>query len=121
MNSKESLRRRFLQLMTENVKSELLLLMADNNEATSSILADPYGKISHKTLDIITTTLTPLMLQRLKHNINAWVNEELSPPCLWDSRYACQQKCEFSTYYHQSSGSHKILPFMAYRISMESQ
>ncbi|EFG8746097.1 hypothetical protein NMY46_005424, partial [Escherichia coli] len=54
MNSKESLRRRFLQLMTENVKSELLLLMADNNEATSSILADPYGKISHKTLDIIT-------------------------------------------------------------------
>ncbi|EEW7071075.1 TPA: hypothetical protein J8012_004751 [Escherichia coli] len=78
--------------MTENVKSELLLLMADNNEATSSILADPYGKISHKTLDIITTTLTPLMLQRLKHNINAWVNEELSPPCLWDSRYACQQK-----------------------------
>ncbi|EPT0442383.1 TPA: hypothetical protein ACM88F_005446, partial [Escherichia coli O103:H2] len=40
----------------------------------------------------ITTTLTPLMLQRLKHNINAWVNEELSPPCLWDSRYACQQK-----------------------------
>ncbi|EON1230442.1 hypothetical protein ACNC44_005229, partial [Escherichia coli] len=43
--------------MTENVKSELLLLMADNNEATSSILADPYGKISHKTLDIITTTL----------------------------------------------------------------
>ncbi|EOK0133016.1 hypothetical protein ACM4EZ_005239, partial [Escherichia coli] len=28
----------------------------------------------------------------LKHNINAWVNEELSPPCLWDSRYACQQK-----------------------------
>ncbi|MCC8204746.1 hypothetical protein [Escherichia coli] len=56
--------------MTENVKSELLLLMADNNEATSSILADPYGKISHKTLDIITTTLTPL----------------------WDSRYACQQK-----------------------------
>ncbi|EPU9735106.1 hypothetical protein ACV0Y8_005690 [Escherichia coli] len=47
---------------------------------------------SHKTLDIITTTLTPLMLQRLKHNINAWVNEELSPPCLWDSRYACQQK-----------------------------
>ncbi|EEX5647173.1 hypothetical protein DZF43_005312 [Escherichia coli] len=64
--------------MTENVKSELLLLMADNNEATSSILADPYGKISHKTLDIITTTLTPLMLQRLKHNINAWVNEELS-------------------------------------------
>ncbi|MGC9706039.1 hypothetical protein P4I00_24440, partial [Escherichia coli] len=46
----------------------------------------------HQTLDIITTTLTPLMLQRLKHNINAWVNEELSPPCLWDSRYACQQK-----------------------------
>ncbi|MCZ0910737.1 hypothetical protein, partial [Escherichia coli] len=53
---------------------------------------DPYGKISHKTLDFITTTSTPLMLQRLKHNINAWVNEVLSPPCLWDSSYACQQK-----------------------------
>ncbi|CTW77590.1 Uncharacterised protein [Escherichia coli] len=31
--------------------------MADNNEATSSILADPYGKISHKTLDIITNNI----------------------------------------------------------------
>ncbi|EKG5179165.1 hypothetical protein O3Q99_005066, partial [Escherichia coli] len=53
MNSKENLRSRFLQLMTEKVKSALLPLMVDNNEATSSILADPYGKLSHKTLDII--------------------------------------------------------------------
>ncbi len=92
MNSKESLRRKFLQLMTEKVKSELLPLLVDNNEATNRILADPYGKLSHNTLDIISAALTPLMLQCLKNNINAWVNEELSPPCLWDKHYACQQK-----------------------------
>ncbi len=80
MNSKENLRSRFLQLMTEKVKSALLPLMVDNNEATSSILADPYGKLSHKTLDIIMSALTPRMLQHLKQDINAWVNEELSPP-----------------------------------------
>lgn len=81
-----------MQLMTEKVKSELLPLLVDNNEATNRILADPYGKLSHNTLDIISAALTPLMLQCLKNNINAWVNEELSPPCLWDKHYACQQK-----------------------------
>lgn len=94
MNSKENLRSRFLQLMTEKVKSALLPLMVDNNEATSSILADPYGKLSHKTLDIIMSALTPHMLQHLKQDINAWVNEELSPPCSWDRHYAWQQKNE---------------------------
>lgn len=92
MNSKENLRSRFLQLMTEKVKSALLPLMVDNNEATSSILADPYGKLSHITLDIIMSALTPHMLQHLKQDINAWVNEELSPPCSWDRHYAWQQK-----------------------------
>lgn len=92
MNSKENLRKLFLQLMTERVKSELLPLLTDNNEAINSIRAEPYGKLSHKTLNIIIPALTPLMLRLLKDNINSWFNEELSPPSLWDKYYACQQK-----------------------------
>ncbi len=92
MNSKEILRRKFLQLMTEKVKSELLPLLMDNIEVTNLILTEPYGKLSYKTMDLIITELTPLMLQSLKHNINGWMNEELSPPSLWDKHYACQQK-----------------------------
>lgn len=92
MNSEEILRNKFLQLMTEKVKSELLSLLVDNTEVTDSILAEPYGRVSHETLDTIINALTPLMYQRLKHNINTWVNEELSPPCVWDKNYACQQK-----------------------------
>ncbi|ELO4358601.1 hypothetical protein QUQ88_004710 [Escherichia coli] len=93
MNNKDNLRREFLQAMNENIKSELRRLITDNSETTRAILAEPYGKLSTETMDIVITTLTPLMLQHLKHHINKWVNEEFSrPDCPWDKNYACLQK-----------------------------
>ncbi|CEK08615.1 TPA: hypothetical protein ACHYYN_004759 [Escherichia coli] len=92
-NNDNNLRREFLRVMNENVKSELKALIPDNSEATQAILAEPYGMLSTETLDIIITTLTPLMLQHLKHNINKWFNDELSHPgCSWDKNFACLQK-----------------------------
>ncbi|EEZ0087333.1 TPA: hypothetical protein JLG78_004300 [Escherichia coli] len=92
-NNDNNLRKEFLQIMNENVKSELKALIPDNSEATQAILSEPYGMLSTETLDIIITTLTPLMLQHLKHNINKWFNDELSPPgCSWDKNFACLQK-----------------------------
>ncbi|WP_137569642.1 hypothetical protein, partial [Escherichia coli] len=73
-NNDNNLRKEFLQIMNENVKSELKALIPDNSEATQAILSEPYGMLSTETLDIIITTLTPLMLQHLKHNINKWFN-----------------------------------------------
>ncbi|EIC1807548.1 hypothetical protein K9711_005590, partial [Escherichia coli] len=67
-NNDNNLRKEFLQIMNENVKSELKALIPDNSEATQAILSEPYGMLSTETLDIIITTLTPLMLQHLKHN-----------------------------------------------------
>ncbi|EJK8960309.1 hypothetical protein ABV603_005591, partial [Escherichia coli] len=66
-NNDNNLRKEFLQIMNENVKSELKALIPDNSEATQAILSEPYGMLSTETLDIIITTLTPLMLQHLKH------------------------------------------------------
>ncbi|ENH6446931.1 hypothetical protein ABWG36_005645, partial [Escherichia coli] len=65
-NNDNNLRKEFLQIMNENVKSELKALIPDNSEATQAILSEPYGMLSTETLDIIITTLTPLMLQHLK-------------------------------------------------------
>ncbi|HAJ1320697.1 TPA: hypothetical protein HMG20_25415, partial [Escherichia coli] len=59
-NNDNNLRREFLRVMNENVKSELKALIPDNSEATQAILAEPYGMLSTETLDIIITTLTPL-------------------------------------------------------------
>ncbi len=61
-NNDNNLRKEFLQIMNENVKSELKALIPDNSEATQAILSEPYGMLSTETLDIIITTLTPLML-----------------------------------------------------------
>ncbi|HHC1269280.1 TPA: hypothetical protein ACOSJE_005123, partial [Escherichia coli] len=85
MNDKDNLHRVFMLVLNEKVKSEFLILLKDNYNVTKSIIAEPYGRLSTETLDIIKTALTPLILQQLKHNINEWINEEFSScNCLWD-------------------------------------
>ncbi|EKP8767181.1 hypothetical protein P4J75_004759, partial [Escherichia coli] len=48
-NNDNNLRREFLRVMNENVKSELKVLIPDNSEATQAILAEPYGMLSTET------------------------------------------------------------------------
>ncbi|MBZ9422104.1 hypothetical protein H5V09_23835, partial [Escherichia coli] len=48
-NNDNNLRKEFLQIMNENVKSELKALIPDNSEATQAILSEPYGMLSTET------------------------------------------------------------------------
>ncbi|EES5103774.1 hypothetical protein EZQ80_004747 [Escherichia coli] len=110
MNDKDNLHRVFMLVLNEKVKSEFLILLKDNYNVTKSIIAEPYGRLSTETLDIIKTALTPLILQQLKHNINEWINEEFSScNCLWDKSHACLQKKDSSINYHSSSDKVKNL------------
>ncbi|WP_252356224.1 hypothetical protein [Escherichia coli] len=110
MNDKDNLHRVFMLVLNEKVKSEFLILLKDNYNVTKSIIAEPYGRLSTETLDIIKTALTPLILQQLKHNINEWINEEFSScNCLWDKSHTCLQKKDSSINYHSSSDKVKNL------------
>ncbi len=89
MNNKDNLRREFLQVMNENIKSELRRLITDNSETTRAILAEPYGKLSTETMDIVITTLTNGLMRNsvalIAHGIRIM--------------HACK-KSEFSIIYH---------------------
>ncbi|EAP2667975.1 hypothetical protein GCR96_23495 [Salmonella enterica] len=93
MNDTERLYADFLQIMNEKIKSELLNIFPETHAAAKAIQSDPYGRITSETLNIVTSTLTPLPLRRLKHEINEWIDEEFSYlDCQWDKSYAYAQK-----------------------------
>ncbi|EAA6923674.1 hypothetical protein G4Y60_22655 [Salmonella enterica subsp. enterica] len=93
MNDKEILQTEFLRSMNEKLKAELLDILPADHATTKAVRSSPTGCITTETMDLVIKSLTPSMLRRVKREITAWLDDELSYlDCQWDERYASTQK-----------------------------